>query len=122
MKQLGDLILPDSLQWVDRYARLPVTQTVVQTLGGTPVVFGCPKVSGWSLTLVAEEEVTWLDMATVEALLLMAGEAGASFSLVWEEAMTCTVMFRHHEPPALDLKPLWPHHNQFVGSIKLMAT
>lgn len=120
MKQLGDLILPDSLQWIDRYALSPVTQTVVQTLAGRPVVFGRTKVGGWPLTLVAEEDVTWLDAATVEELTTMASQAGTSFPLIWE-AFSCTVLFRHQDPPALDLKPLWAHHNQFVGAIKLMA-
>lgn len=120
MKQLGDLLLPDSLQWIDRYAYVPVTQTVVQTLAGTPVVFGYAQVSGWPLTLVAEVDVTWLDLATVEALVAMASQTGVLFPLVWEN-ITYTVLFRHHEPPALNIKPLWPHHNQFIGTIKLMV-
>ena len=120
MKQLGDLILPDSLQWINRYAFSAVTQTVVQTLAGTPVVFGHTKVGGWPLTLVAEEDVTWLDFASVEALLTMASQAGVSFPLLWD-GFSCTVLFRHQDPPALDLKPLWPHHTQFAGAIKLMA-
>ena len=120
MKKIGTLILPDSLQWIDRYAFSPVNQTVVQTLAGTPVVFGSPQVAGWPLTLVAEEEVTWLDAVTVAELTAMANQSGASFSLTWQ-TFSCTVLFRHQEPPALDLKPLWPHHNQFIGTIKLMV-
>ncbi|MEO5362455.1 MAG: hypothetical protein H7838_02335 [Magnetococcus sp. DMHC-8] len=120
MKQLGDLLLPDSLQWIDRHARATVTQTVVQTLAGTPVVFGVLRAGGWPMTLVAEENVTWLDQVTVEALAAMAGQAGARFPLLWDDER-CTVLFRHQEPPALNMKPLWPHHNQFIGTIKLMA-
>ena len=120
MKQIGDLILPDSLQWIDRYAFSPVVQTVVQTLAGTTVVSGRAWEAGWPLTLVAEEEVTWLDVTTVEELTSMANQVGASFPMVWE-TFSGTVLFRHQEPPALDLKPLWPHHNQFIGTIKLMA-
>ena len=120
MKRLGDLLLPDSLQWIDRYAHPPVTQTVVQTLAGTPVVFTFRQASGWPLTLVAEEEVTWLDQNTVGALAAMASQPGAVFSLVWE-TFSGNVMFRHQDPPALNMKPLWPHHNQFIGTIKLMV-
>ncbi len=120
MKKLGDLLLPDSLQWSDRYACPPVTQTVVQTLAGTPVVFSTPQVSGWPLTLVAEENVTWLDQVTVDQVMVMASQPGATFLLIWEE-YACTVLFRHQEPPAVQIKPLWPHHNQFIGTIKLMA-
>ncbi|MEO5341069.1 MAG: hypothetical protein H7837_11240 [Magnetococcus sp. MYC-9] len=119
MKQLGDLLLPDSLQWIDRYTQ-PVTQTVVQTLAGTPVVFGSPQHSGWPLTLVAEAETTWLELTTVATLLAMAGQVGARFPLRWDD-FACSVLFRHHDPPAVHFKPLWPHHNQFTGTIKLMA-
>ncbi len=119
MKQLGDLLLPESLQWIDRY-HPPVTQTVVQTLAGTPVVFGLPRLAGWPLTLVAEADTTWLELATVEALAAMASQAGIRFPLLWDD-YTGTVLFRHQEPPALLLKPLWPHHHQFTGTIKLMA-
>ncbi|MBF0401475.1 MAG: hypothetical protein HQL90_11980 [Magnetococcales bacterium] len=120
MKKLGDLLLPDSLQWIDRYTHPPVTQTVVQTLAGTPVVFGSAQVGGWPLTLVAEADVTWLDLTTVESLMAMASQAATAFPLIWENR-SCSVLFRHQEPPALQMKPLWPHHNQFIGTIKLMA-
>ena len=120
MKQLGELLLPDSLQWIDRYAFSPVRQTVSHTLSGTPVAFAHLPVGRGPITLVAEQEVTWLDVATVEALSVMAGQVGFSFPLVWE-TFSCTVLFRHQDSPALDMKPLWPHHNQFFGAIKLMA-
>ena len=120
MKQLGDLILPDSLQWVDRYAFSPVTQTVVQTLSGTPVVFGRTRVMGPPITLVADKEETWLNTATVDALLVMARQSGLTFTLVWED-LTHTVWFRHHDPPALTLQPIWPQQPYFIGTIKLMA-
>ncbi|MEO5352698.1 MAG: substrate-binding domain-containing protein [Magnetococcus sp. XQGC-1] len=120
MKKLGDLILPESLSWPDRYTHSWVTQTVVQTLAGTPVVFAAPRPNGWPLTLAAEEDVTWLDQVTVEELVAMAKQTGACFTLAWEE-FSCTVLFRHQEPPVLNLKPLWPNHNQFIGTIRLMT-
>lgn len=120
MKQIGTLLLPDSLQWRDRYAFSPVHQTVVQTVAGRPVVFGRSVVVGRPITLVAAEDVTWLDAVTVEALSAMALQVGASFSLTWE-TFSCTVLFRHQTPPALEMQPVWPHHDQCVGTIKLMA-
>ena len=120
MKKLGDLLLPDSLQWSDRYSQPPLTQKVVQTLAGTPVISVYPRMSGWSITLLAEEEVTWLDQQSVEILLAMASTGAALFPFVWE-ALSCTVCFRHQDPPALQIKPLWAHHNQYIGTIKLMV-
>lgn len=120
MKKLGDLILPNSIQWMDRYAFSPIVQTLVYTLDGTPVVSSGGLSGGLPITLVAEKSVTWLDSETLDALLVLAAQPGASFPLIWE-AFSCTVMFRHHEPPALALKPLWPDHDQYVGTIKLMV-
>ncbi|MBF0453265.1 MAG: hypothetical protein HQL72_00435 [Magnetococcales bacterium] len=117
MKKLGELLLPDSLQWIDRYAVSPVAQTVVQTLAGTPVAFH-RQGGGTPITLTASKETTWLSHTTTEALLEMAAQAGAIYPLVWEE-VTLNVGFRHHQPPALDLTPVWPHHTQFVGTIRL---
>jgi hypothetical protein len=117
MKKLGTLTLPDSLQWIDRYGVSPITQTVVHTLAGTPVVFS-RKESGLPVTLAATGDTTWLDHSSTELLAEMAAEINAIYSLTWEE-LTFDVGFRHHEPPALSLTPLWPHHDQFIGTIRL---
>ncbi|MBF0193482.1 MAG: hypothetical protein HQL71_02950 [Magnetococcales bacterium] len=117
MKKLGNLILPDSLQWIDRHITSPVNQTFTQTLAGTPVVFSS-KVTGHSITLAATGDTTWLDLAAADQLKEMADQQGAVFTLIWEE-LSFNVIFRHHEPPALSLTPLWPNHNQFTGTISL---
>lgn len=119
MKKLGTIILPDSMQWVDRYAVSPVAQTVVHTLAGTPVACS-RKEYGIPITLAAAGDTTWLDRETTELLAEMAAGVGAIYSLLWEEE-SYVVLFRHHEPPALSLTPLWPHHDQFIGTIKLTA-
>ena len=120
MKKLGDLILPDSLQWTDRWDWSPVAMETARTLGGTPVVWSQPLSGGRPVTLEAQEDVTWLDLATVEAIRAMAAQAGASFNLIWEfEAHT--VMFRHDDAPAVSFQPLWPHHDLFTGTLKLMT-
>ena len=61
MKKLEDLILPDSIQWIDRYDWAPVILKTERTLGGTPVIWSQPLSGGRFVTLMAEEEVTWLD-------------------------------------------------------------
>ena len=119
MKQLGDLILPDSLQWTDRWSWSPVTMETAVTLGGAPVVWSQSLAKGRPVTLEAEEEVTWLDQSTVNALAAMAAQPGAIFTLVWGSE-TLAVMFLHSDPPAIQFRPLWPHHDLYTGTIKLM--
>ena len=119
MKILGDLTLPDSLQWIDRDSWSPVIQSTATTLGGGTAIFSQPRIDGRPITLEAEEQVTWLDQETVDALKEMASQAGATFTLNWEETIF-TVLFRHHDTPAISFQPLWPHHDLFTGTIKLM--
>lgn len=119
MKQLGTITLPDTLEWVDRYGASPVTQTVLRTLSGTPVVRGIYLPGGHPITLFADPNNAWLDQTTVTDLAALAEQAGATFPLVWE-TVTRMVLFRHQEPPVLDLKPLWPNQLQYTGTIKLM--
>ena len=119
MKQLGTLTLPDSLQWSDRDSFSPVIQATATTLGGGTAVFSQTRIDGRPVTLEAEDGITWLDQDTVEAIQAMAAQAGASFTLTWESE-SFTVMFRHHDPPAVDLNPIWPSYDLFTGTIKLM--
>ncbi|MBF0127571.1 MAG: hypothetical protein HQM02_10220 [Magnetococcales bacterium] len=118
MKRLGEVVLPDGVLWRDRYEAAPVEQTVVRTLGGNPVIWA-RRVAGTPVTLLAQEDAAFLPLATVEALAVMAAQAGASFTLIWE-GWSGTVWFRHQEPPAFSATPLWPHHERFTGMIKLM--
>ena len=120
MKRLGDLILPDSLQWSDRWEWSPVAQETSRTLGGTVVTWSQTLSGGQPVTLEAEDGVTWLSQETVEALRAMAAQAGAVFQLEWD-GETYTVLFRHHDPPAVSFKPIWPHHDLFTGTVRLMT-
>jgi hypothetical protein len=120
MKQLGALMLPDSLQWVDRFTWAPVQQSAAHTLAGRLVYSVAPVTAGQPITLLADENSTWLELNTVQDLLTMAAQAGATFPLQWEEAVYL-VLFRHHDPPALNLRPLWPHHDHYIGTIKLIV-
>ena len=119
MKKLGDLILPDSLQWIDHDSWSPVIQQTATTLGGAMVVFSQVRIDGQPVTLEANDGITWLDQETVDALKTMAAQAGATFTLIWESE-SFTVLFRHHDPPAVSFKPLWPNHDLFTGTIKLI--
>ncbi|ABK43850.1 putative transmembrane protein [Magnetococcus marinus MC-1] len=118
MKQLGDLTLPESIQWTDRRAWSPVAMETARTLGGTPVLWSQPLIKGRPITLEAADGVTWLDQSTVMAIEAMAAQSGVVFPLIWG-AESYQVMFRHHEPPAIQFQPIWPHHDLYTGTIKL---
>ncbi len=115
MRQLGELVLPDSIQWVNRHKWSPVAQNTMRTLGGQLLVFSQELNNGRPITLFAEEDVTWFDQTAVDAIQEMAAQPGLLFNLIWDEE-NWQVMFRHNEPPATSFEPLWPHHDQFTGN------
>ncbi len=119
MKRLGDLFLPDSLQWKNRYDWSPVAQETARTLGGIHIVSHAPLTGGRPIDLAAEDDVTWLTLAQVVAIHALASQPGGVFDLVWEDEVL-QVMFRHQEQPAISFTPIRPHCSFFNGSIKLM--
>ncbi|MBF0341514.1 MAG: hypothetical protein HQL95_11220 [Magnetococcales bacterium] len=119
MKRLGDLILPDSLQWPNRYAWAPVSQETARTLGGANVVWHSPLIGGRPIDLEAADDVTWLTRAQVEAIFAMASQSGGVFDLILDDAIF-QVMFRHQDPPAISFTPILPHARLFHGVVKLM--
>ena len=119
MRKLGTLILPDEAQWADQNEWSPVDQATVQTLGGKIIVFSQTLLNGRPITIEIQDGITWLDQESVDAVQAMALQAGATFSLIWDDE-TFTVMFRHHDPPAVSFKTIWPNYDLFIGSIKLI--
>ena len=119
MKQLGGLTLPEQLEWSDKRQSQQVAQSVKITLGGTPIIYA-QQLSARDITLQANEGVCWLTQAQADAILAMAAVPGASYELTWDSE-SWTVVFRHHDGQAVDLSPIWPHFDQFVGTIKLMS-
>lgn len=126
MKQLGDLVLPESTQWHDQYQWSPVVQEMVTTLAGIPVLFAVPR-RDRPITLLFAPEETWLAESAVLELADMAAQIGNTYPLIWEPTsgppFRATVVFRHHEPPALALTPLpgagWPAPRLYAGTVKL---
>ena len=119
MKSLSGLVLPDSLQWIDRLDWTPVAQETGRTLSGALVVWSQQLTSGQPITLEAEDRITWLTTQQVQTLNTLAAQTGATYTLIWESE-TMTVMFRNHEPPTVLFKPLWPNYHLYTGTIKLM--
>ncbi|MBF0214896.1 MAG: hypothetical protein HQM00_15270, partial [Magnetococcales bacterium] len=94
MKRLGDFLLPDSIQWTNRYAWAPVAQETARTLGGSNVLWHSPLIGGRPIDLEAADDVTWLTRFQVEAIFAMAMQPGGVFDLVLDDE-SFQVMFRH---------------------------
>ncbi|MBF0602134.1 MAG: hypothetical protein HQL07_00405 [Nitrospirae bacterium] len=119
MKRLGDLLLPDAMEWKNRYEWAPVAQETGRTLGGNLMVWHSPMTGGRPIDLAAEGEVCWLSTDHVSALYAMSTQPGAVFDLEWD-GETFQVMFRHQDSPAMEANPILPHSGWYNGSIKLM--
>jgi len=122
---LGGTTLNPNMVWIERYAYSPVVQDVQMTLGGNPVIYSQELQAAAPITLVALADQGWLTKAMADAVQISANQAGAQFSLTIG-AENFTVMFRHHDAPAVSLQPLITRAvpltgDYFVGEIKLMT-
>lgn len=125
MIRLDNVVLPDGLVWTDEFAAQAVAQTVRRTLDGSVVVFYGQHSGGLPITLESEPDAGWLTRTQVEALKLRADSPGGIFTLELR-GQVFQVMFRHHEPPAFEAKPLvalaHPQPGDFyLATLKLMT-
>lgn len=141
--RLGGIELNPSMLWEDRYQSYAVAQTVNRTVGGRAVVYATPLKAGRKITFKGTQDTGWITKETADILMGMANTVGATFLLELGEdnppngldangfpytsdLETYFVMFRHNEPPALELNPLVNRAVQslgdyFYGTIKLLT-
>jgi len=122
---LAGITLNPNMVWVERYAYSQVIQEVQVTLDGSPVVYTRTWQAGMPSTLVALEDQGWLTKAMADAVQTSAQSPGAIYTLELG-AETFSVIFRHHEAPAVSLRPLLLRavplaEDYFAGEIKLMT-
>lgn len=127
---LGGVNLNPSMNWKDRFQSFQVAQSVNRTVGGRAIVFATPLRAGRKITFEATQESGWLSESTVQLLMGMAATVGGTFSLKVGDTTgnveSFDVIFRHNEPPALELSPIInrPLHDStdyFIGTIKLLT-
>lgn len=121
---LGSLTLPAGLRWVDEMSWSPVRQSTLRRLDGSLIVFAGAAQAGRPITLEADEHY-WITRSVVSSLMTMALSVGTSWTLAIRGA-SHTVMFRHQDPPVLDLTPMVDYEttandDSFIGQIKLMV-
>jgi hypothetical protein len=105
MITLDGLQLPIDLVWTDKAKYQPVAMNTQYTLGGSVVVFSQALLNGRHITLEAKADMGWIYQDVAEALIAKASVPDAVYSLtIGSESFN--VMFRHTEPPAVDLEPL----------------
>ena len=141
--RLGNVNLNPSMLWEERYQSFQVAQSVNRTVGGRAIVYATPLRAGRKITFKSTQESGWLDKATVDLLMGMTGQVGATFLLELGETdpagtlnpdgtpvlinyETYNVIFRHNEPPALEINPIVGRAVQslgdyFYGTIKLLT-
>ena len=125
MITLDGIELPTGLLWSDEFASTRVTQTVRRTLDGSVVVFYGEMRAGLPITLESESDAGWMTRSQVEALALRAASPGGVYTLMLR-GQTLSVMFRHHDAPAFDARPLVPLANPqpgdfYLATLKLMT-
>lgn len=122
---LNGIVLNHSMQWVERYHSQDVGQEVRRTITGRVAVFSAPQVGGRSITLLATEDSGWLTKEVVDYMLSFASVPGAVYPLIFRDE-SYAVMFRHNDPPAVDMTPLIYRHaaqgtDFLIGQIKLIT-
>lgn len=124
---LDGVELNPNLTWSERFISQGITQVARFTLGGRLVVNASPLLGGTLITLVASEDSGWLSKPQFEFLRGLSTQPGRVMSLSFHGDFTNKqVIFRHHENPALDIRPLTPKWepeagDYFIGTIKLMS-
>lgn len=98
--------LPPDLFWSDEDSWAPVQQAVERSLTGALVIDLGDATAGRSITLVSEDtSAAWMTPAVLDQLKAWAAVAGQEMTLTLG-ATAYTVMWRHHDKPAIDPKPV----------------
>ncbi|MBK6587941.1 MAG: hypothetical protein IPG22_06460 [Acidobacteria bacterium] len=120
------LDLPDDLLWIDRHTWSPVTQSYAPSITGGAIIDTGEKTAGRPITLAGDESHAWLTYEVVSQLKVWAAIPDCQMSLSIQGA-AYPVIFRHYEPPALDLTPVVDYAapdaaDFFYGQLKFMGT
>lgn len=100
------LDLSPDLYWSDENNWHPVEQTTQRSLTGALIVSSATRLKGRPITLQPQtESEAWMTRATLDALRNWGAVAGQVLTLTLR-SKSYSVVFRHHEPPAIDATPV----------------
>ncbi|MBV5327669.1 MAG: hypothetical protein JZU65_08520 [Chlorobium sp.] len=119
------ITLPADTLWRDETDWSPVVQSIEHTLTGSLLVEVGSKLAGRPITMGGDQEASWLDRGTILDLMTWSAIAGQVLTLNYH-GRSFSVMFRHHEPPAVDTRALVEKvppadEDWYWFTIKLMA-
>lgn len=120
------LPLHADLQWVDEHGWNPVEQRVERSLTGALVIDVMTRLHGRPITLQPEDDRSaWMARSVVDQLQSWADAAGQQMTLNLR-GTNYTVVWRHHEPPALAAKPVLHYSDvdsadRYLVTLKLMV-
>ena len=120
---LGGLALPSGLQWTNRHSSQAIQQTLDYALDGSPVIYSAAKSGGLLITLESLEDSGWFSQTQADAVMALANQVlGATQALFFSfDDYTAWVLFAHQTPPAVDLKPLYPASDRYIGRVSLIT-
>lgn len=123
--KLAGLELPPGIIWEDEGAYSPVRQETRRSLGGRLLVYPGTWSKGMPVTLTSLQDQGWMLYGDVLTVKAMADVAGGEYALEMRGG-TERVMFRHHEGPALEYRPLISRgvplaDDWYLVTIKLMT-
>lgn len=123
MIKISNLILPPEMIWSDKLKHAPVYQGSAVTLGGRTIIQATGAVNGKPITLTATQTQGWLTKSQVDSVLALANSPGMIYTFEYHGSIA-NVMFRHHEPPAVEMEPFvdGEHPSDYhFGTIKLIT-
>lgn len=104
---LQNIALSHDLLWVDEHSWSPAIANVEYSLTGALIVESATRLAGRHITLQAPDaEMAWHTRSTVDLLRSWCATPGQQFLLTLDDMRSFTVMFRHHEVPAMESTPV----------------
>lgn len=108
-----DIQLPQDLEWVDEFTWSPVQQNVSTSLTGALIIQEQVQQKGRPITLQGKDDMAWVQRPLGDILMQMRDTAGLVMTLDYVSYIGSSygpvlfsyeVMFRHYDPPVLDLE------------------
>jgi hypothetical protein len=108
-----DIRLPRDLEWVDEISWTPISQNVKTTLTGALVIQESIQKKGRPITLTGKDDMAWIKRTLGDSLVSLKNTIGCIMTLQylhWNGVFYSnvlheyTVMFRHYDPPPLELE------------------
>lgn len=118
---LTTLTLPIDLHWADEFDWHPVEQAVDRSLTGGLIVQSLARDGGRPITLRPEDDQSaWMTRTMLEQIQAWAAISALELSLTIR-GVARTVVFRHHEGPAVEARPV-VHYNEVDGTDYYVVT